>query len=274
MTPQMASRRKAEGRSIVPVEAGAVQDGPPGRFRSCLSAVLNLFDMMNQAQEGQVYAHLARRFGLTEAQARAAVEALLPAFSAALKRSTDDPAGLTNFLQTLSTGGFAPFFDAAGAAQSASAMQAGNGILGQLFGSPEVSRAIAAQAAAMTGVNAEILKQMMPVLAATIMGGLFRQTQTPAMQGIVEQMLRGMGMAAPPTGASAAPANPWEQLMRTMMSGWFGQGAGGAGQGAGTPPTGRDLFGEMFEAGQAAQRQGASTFDSLLDNFLNRMRRG
>ena len=236
--------------------------------------MLNLFDMMNQAQEGQVYAHLAQRFGLTEAQARAAVEALLPAFSAALKRSTDNPAGLTDFLRTLSTGGFAPFFDSARAAQDASAMQAGNGILGQLFGSPDVSQAVAAQAAAMTGLNAEIMKQMMPMLAATIMGGLFRQAQTPTMQGMVEQMLRNMGMAVPSFGASAAPANPWEQLMRTMTSGWFGQGTGGTGHGAGAPPTGRDLFGELFEAGQAAQRQGASAFDSLLDNFLGRMRRG
>src|SRR5919199_2174174 len=170
--------------------------------------------MMNQAQEGQVYAHLARRFDLTEAQARAAVETLLPVFSAALKRSTDNPSGLADFLQTLTTGPFANYFESPQAAQSTSAAQQGSDVLGKIFGSPEVSRVVAAQAAAMSGINAEILKQMMPVVAATLMGGMARQMQTPTMQSLFEQMWRNMGLLGPAapgreSSAAAAAANAW-----------------------------------------------------------------
>ncbi|MGO8557822.1 DUF937 domain-containing protein, partial [Rhizobium ruizarguesonis] len=62
----------------------------------------------------------------------------------------------------------------------------GNNILAQLFGSKEVSRSVAAQAAQMTGIGQDIYKQMLPLLADTLMGWLFKQT----------------------TGQMASPVNP------------------------------------------------------------------
>jgi hypothetical protein len=82
----------------------------------------------------------------------------------------------------------------------------GNGILGHLFGSKEVSRAVAKQAEAATGIGQEILKQMLPVIASTLMGGLFKQS-TGQMQGTVHR----------------AAANPIGDLISEMMR----QGLGG-----------------------------------------------
>ena len=59
-------------------------------------------------------------------------------------------------------------------------MAEGNGILGHLFGSKELSRAVAAQAAQATGIGQEMLKQMLPVIASMIMGGLFKQSTAQA----------------------------------------------------------------------------------------------
>jgi hypothetical protein len=55
----------------------------------------------------------------------------------------------------------------------------GNGILGHLLGSKEVSREIASRASTQTGVSADALKQMLP-LAATLMMGVFSKQSGPA----------------------------------------------------------------------------------------------
>ena len=253
----------------------------PRACRGRSPVVLNLYDMMNQAQEGQVYAYLARRFDLTEAEARAAVETLLPVFSAALKRSTNEPAGLAEFLRTLTTGPFAGYFDDPRAAQSAAAQSRGNDVLGRLFGSPEVSRAVAAQAAAISGIHAEILKQMMPVVAATLMGGLARQIQTPMLQGLFEQMWRNMGLpgagAAGPGREAPVAANAWGRMVQGMIDAWLDQASASTrpagATGSASPATGRDLFGEMFDAGQAALRRQAAAWESLLDDFIKGAKR-
>jgi hypothetical protein len=132
----------------------------------------------------------------------------------------------------------------------------------------------------MSGVNAEILKQMMPVVAATLMGGLARQMQTPTVQSLFEQMWRNMGLLPPaapaPESPSAAAANAWGRMLQGMMSAWLAQASGsrpGAAADSATRPTGRDLFGDMFEAGQAALRQQAAAWDSLLDNLAKSAKR-
>ena len=56
----------------------------------------------------------------------------------------------------------------------------GNGILGHIFGSKDVSRQVAQRAAAQTGVDASILKQMLPVIAAMAMGAMAKQTRSAA----------------------------------------------------------------------------------------------
>jgi hypothetical protein len=59
----------------------------------------------------------------------------------------------------------------------------GNAILGHLFGSKEVSRQVASNAAQKTGVDPSVLKKMLPVVAALAMGGMARQTRTATPPG-------------------------------------------------------------------------------------------
>ena len=51
----------------------------------------------------------------------------------------------------------------------------GNGILGHILGSKDASRAVAAQAAAQTGIGADVLKKLLPIAATLVMGSLAKQ---------------------------------------------------------------------------------------------------
>jgi hypothetical protein len=57
----------------------------------------------------------------------------------------------------------------------------GNGILGHIFGSKDMSRQVATRAAAQTGISEGVLKSMLPVVAAMAMGAMSkRMTASPA----------------------------------------------------------------------------------------------
>jgi len=46
-------------------------------------------------------------------------------------------------------------------------VQDGNGILGHIFGSKDVSREVAARASAQSGVGADVLKKLLPIGASS-----------------------------------------------------------------------------------------------------------
>ena len=165
---------------------------------------MNLFDMLANAQNGQGMDQLARQFGLSQQQTQAAVEALLPAFSQGLKRNASDPYGVGSFLSAMASGNHAKYFEDAQNAFSPQGMQEGNGILGHLFGSKDLSRAVAAQAAQATGLGQQTLQQMLPVIASMIMGGLFKQSTGQINPG---QQAAGFG----------GSGNPLQEIIEQMM---------------------------------------------------------
>jgi len=204
--------------------------------------MLPLFDMFANAQNGDAINQMARQFGLTQKQTEDALAALMPAFSTGLKRNASDPMGVGNFLQALAGGDHAKYFEDMTRAFSPTGIDEGNGILGHLFGSKEVSRAVAAQAAQATGIGQEILKQMLPVIASTMMGGLFKQStgQMNAMSGygaaqgnvigqVIEQMMRQQAEMAermqPRRQEPEPAANPFENPFGKALEQMFGGAA-------------------------------------------------
>ncbi len=169
-----------------------------------------LFDMLAGAEGGRGMDLLAKQFNISQQQAELAVEALLPAFSQGLKRNAASPGDLGSFLSALSSGQHAKYFQDAASAFQPAGVAEGNGILGHLFGSKEVSRAVAAQAAQATGLGQDMLKQMLPALASMIMGGLFNQATGQAT---------GQARAQPQRAQAAATDNPLGQILEQMMGG-------------------------------------------------------
>ena len=56
----------------------------------------------------------------------------------------------------------------------------GNDILGQIFGSKDVSRGVADEVAGSTGLSSDLLKKMLPMLAMAAVGYMMKQRSAPA----------------------------------------------------------------------------------------------
>jgi hypothetical protein len=101
---------------------------------------------------------IGQQFGLTEEQTRAAFDALTPVVASGVRRSAQSPTGLQDILSSALNGN--QNLDAA----------SGNEILGQIFGSKDVSRGVAQQLSATSGIGAAVLKQLLPIIASIVMG--------------------------------------------------------------------------------------------------------
>jgi hypothetical protein len=242
----------------------------------------SLFEMMANAQNGNGIDALSRQFGLSQEQTEAALQALLPAFSQGLKRNVADPYGLGAFMTAMATGQHAAFFDDAKAAASPAGVNEGNAILGQLFGSKDLSRAVADQAARATGIGQNILARMLPVIASMLMGGFVKQStgQPGAQQAgsgnifgdLLQQMMQGGlgGTAAPqmqsqPTSGSSTSdpfgGNPFGKMLQDMLGGGMPQGGTSSDSYGADNPLGR-MFEQMMGAGQKVSPSAAPVPDS------------
>lgn len=246
----------------------------------------NLFDMLNAAGNGEAIAAMMRQYGLNQQQMQTAMEALLPAFSQGLKRSAADPYGLGAMMQAWMTGAHSQYFQNPAAAFTPQGMAAGNAILGQLFGSKDLSRAVAAHAATATGLGQEVLKQMLPALATMIMGGLANQTASRAMSGgfgatgnvfgeIIEQMMK-QGMGVPRQPAPEPQPSPMDNPLGKILEGMFGGGRTQPQSAPGPQPSPMDnplgkILEGMFGGGAARQTPQGGGTTPMGDNPLGRI---
>jgi hypothetical protein len=134
---------------------------------------MDLLQVITQAQGGDTVRHLGEKFGLDGNQTRDALSALLPSLAGAVKQNASSPNGLESLMGALHNGDHSRYLDDPEALAEAS--NEGNGILGHLFGDKQVSREVAARASAQTGIGADVLKKMLPVVASMVMGGLSKR---------------------------------------------------------------------------------------------------
>jgi hypothetical protein len=206
---------------------------------------MNLYEMVSDAQGGQAMANLGRQFGLSDEQSEQALRSLLPAFSTGLKRNTQSPVDLSAFLKALASGQHERAYDDGDTFADRGVQRQGNDVLGHVFGSKDVSRAVADRAAQQTGISSEILKAMLPYIASIIMGALFKQGQNP-IGDILGQILGGQSPATTPGSAPYGQGdNPFGPLSDILKGGTDQAGRGGP---ANLPASGTDIFGQMFDA--------------------------
>jgi hypothetical protein len=138
---------------------------------------MNLLDVLMNANGGAAVDQLSGQFGLSREQTTSAVENLLPALAGGIQRNISQ-GGLTDLVGALNSGRHQQYLDNPAALSSQEAQSDGNGILGHVLGSKDVSRQVAAQAAGRTGISESVLKQMLPAVASLAMGALSRQQGT------------------------------------------------------------------------------------------------
>ena len=159
---------------------------------------MDLLQTVLNAQDGAAVSELGRNFGLDQGQTVAAVGQLLPALAAGLSRNTAQPGGLEGLMAALAGGTHQRYLDDPSALTDAATIQDGDGILGHILGSKDVSRQVAAQASARTGIGADVLKKMLPLVATLAMGALSRQAATRSnLRGTEAAQPGVLGMLTP-----------------------------------------------------------------------------
>lgn len=139
---------------------------------------MNITDLLQQSGGLE---SIARELGISQEQAEAGAQALGPSIlngfqQRAAQEVQGGGGGLGGVLSSLGGSGL---LDQVLSPQPTDT-SAGDNVLGQIFGSKEVSRDVAQGASAQSGLSPDLLKKMLPLLAMVVSGYL---AKTHAEQG-------------------------------------------------------------------------------------------
>ena len=149
---------------------------------------MNLTDIL--AQAGGIES-MAKELGIPPATAKQGADALLPAILGGFKKQAQGGGGVEGLGGLLGQLGGGGLLDSVLGSQPTPVSQ-GNDVLGQIFGSKDVSRTVAGQAAAQTGIDSGLLKQMLPMLAMMVAGYMAKQGGQDGASGGLSGGLGGM----------------------------------------------------------------------------------
>ncbi|MEY4269748.1 MAG: hypothetical protein RLZZ58_964 [Pseudomonadota bacterium] len=202
---------------------------------------MNIADMI--AQSGAL-GSIAKELGVPESVAKVGAEALLPAVLGGFKKQAQaQPSGLEGLGGLLGQLGGGGLLDAVLAPEPTPVAQ-GNDVLGQIFGSKDVSRSVAGHAAESTGIDSSLLKKMLPMLAMLVAGYLAKQGG--ASQGGASQ-------------GNSASGGGLGDLIGSVLGGSAG-GSSGGGMGG---MIGNVLGGMLGGGGQAAPASASGALGNL-----------
>mgnify|MGYP001823932186 FL=1 len=136
---------------------------------------MDLMDILNSAGASSSLGQIAGAAGIDGSQAKKLVGALAPALMQGLQKQAESDGGLEALQSALAGGNHQRYVERPDLMQSAATRDDGNKILGHLLGSKEVSRNVAAQAAADTGIDAGLIKKALPLVAGLTMGALSKR---------------------------------------------------------------------------------------------------
>lgn len=229
---------------------------------------MNLYDLMTGAQGGLGFNTLANQFGLSQQQAQAAVQAMMPAFAAGFQKSMQDPMGFGALMSQMTNAAHAQTYANPAQAAAAAATSQGANIVGQIFGTQEVAQQVSQQASQASGVSAQIIQQMLPIVASMLIGGVSNAMAAQGLGGLVTQYASqfASGAGLPGVGANPAAAatqqaiGNWMTMVNSMMASATGAGA----QQANPMKAGYDALNAMMQAGVQASQAQQQAFNDIL----------
>lgn len=152
---------------------------------------MSLLETVLSAQGGKLLQNLSAANGINPEQALQVISKLVPNISQSVKNNAAKDNGLESLLGALQNGSHERYLNDSNALLNNSARQDGNGILGHIFGNKDVSRSVASQVSAETGIGSSIIKAMLPQAAALVMGALSKQQTSSG--GALGQILGMVG---------------------------------------------------------------------------------
>jgi hypothetical protein len=240
---------------------------------------MNLNDIIQAAQGGQGVSNLASQFGLPPDQAQAAVQAMMPAFSAGLQNAIQDPASLGGLLSHLASGVHLGSY--ADPNQASEAAGAGGDALNQIFGSQQIVAQLSQHASQISGVDAQTIQQMMPVVASMLVGGLAHALHSQGLGGALGQLASAFtgpgGLAASLERTAAAPGGGglFGGVVGSVLGGFLGGSQPSAPSQSGAAPAsplqaGLSSLANMLEAGVQLSPAHQQGLDNILQSSDNR----
>ena len=207
-------------------------------------ASMNIIEEILKANGGQVVGQLAQQFGLNQADAGKALSNLIPAIAGGIKKTAQSKTGLESLITKVNQNqDFGDAINRPDVLGKTESTQQGNEILGDIFGSKDVSRTVANQTAQSTGIDLGVLKKMLPLVAGLVMSSLNKR-----------------GQAASPSGSGSGGG--LGELLGGLASQSAGQQAQPSKGGIGA------LLGRLLGGGRArqqTQKAQSSGLESLLD---------
>ena len=120
---------------------------------------------------------MSKAEGLDADQVQAAIAAVTPLLVQGIERNTLSRGGLADLVSAMGDGHHEAYLQHPELIGSPAMIADGNNILGHILGGPEQSRRLASRAAATSGLSEGLLKQLLPIIAAILMGALSKQTK-------------------------------------------------------------------------------------------------
>jgi hypothetical protein len=155
-------------------------------------------DMMSILKQTGAIGSIAQQLGVNEQVAQMGADALLPSILGGFKKTAQaQPAGLDGLGGLLGQLGGGGLLDSV-LSPEPTPVEKGNDVLGQIFGSKDVSRSVAGHASGQTGIDSSLLKKMLPLLAMLVAGYLAKQGggEGGGLGGLIGGILGGGGQSS------------------------------------------------------------------------------
>jgi hypothetical protein len=152
---------------------------------------MDLLNMILKAGNGQVLQQMATQLGSNAEATQTALSEVVGALGKGVAKNASS-GGLEGLVKALGSGSHSQYLDDPAALARADTIADGNGILGHILGGKEASVALAGRVAGNSGLSQDLVKKLLPMAAAAMMGALSKSTQ--GGQALVSQ-LGGSGTA-------------------------------------------------------------------------------
>lgn len=191
---------------------------------------MQITDILAKAQGGELYDNIAEVYGLEPAEVEAVAGNVLPFLASAIERNTLSRGGLADIVGALGDGHHQMYLEDPRFIGSQVMVSDGNNILGHILGSVDRSRAVADKVAATSGVGADWVRKLLPILAALVMGALSKGS-SGGLGDIIRKLPGGADNPGVPSGGDLG------DILRRMgipgLPGSDGPVAGGGRRGGG-----------------------------------------
>jgi hypothetical protein len=218
----------------------------------------NIVDIIQSAQGGQIIENLSNRFGLAPWQTQSAVDALLPALVAALRNAAEEPQSLRPVVDAANEPAHRAAFESADEAHAQASVEGGDAIVAHLFGSASAAGEVSQLAARESGLRADVLQRLLPVLVSVAAGGLGAALEREGGRSAEEP---------PPAPAPPARSGGW---LNALIGTFFGKAPSPqpqtAAPSAASPPDALEKIRETLAAPAEGERR--PDLDALLERIF------